>query len=199
MYSVRVLGQELQDDFDARGVLATVDYGNWEESQHKGAARVILGLGDFDPDAQNFPNVVQPGTVVIPGADTAAAVVAVQAQEVIIWVHDVAPEGTAPIDIPKLSHDRTGVLLHATISGLRRVGGRAALIFVGKGTWPSVTQGDITYGSLAKLKCAIAIPVLGDPWPVVPKPYKVTATVSMKLPGGDHVGATVQVPPIAAP
>ncbi|MFO0588834.1 MAG: hypothetical protein U0441_14890 [Polyangiaceae bacterium] len=193
---MRQLAVKLQEDFTLRNVGAEVVFGNWSVEQHAGADRVILGLGDFDPASAGVSTANRPGVVLQTGVNTASQVVSVHAQEVLVWVHGVAPEGTAEIDVPALSHDRTGVLLHATIAGLLRVVGRGALAF-GKGTWPTAAQGDVTYGALARLKCMIDVPVLGDAWSVVPKPYSVTTQVVAELPGGDVVAseATTPTPP----
>lgn len=188
MFSIDVLRDELAAYFAARNITVDVVLGNWRESDHAGADRVILGLGDFDPDAADTPPALRPGVVVQTGAATAAAVVAVRTQEVLLWVHGVAASGTAPESVPAASHARTAVLLDATIAGLRRVVGRGALSF-GKGSWPAVASGDVTYGALVRFRCVLAIPVLGDAWAVVPKPYSVQTQVVADLPGGEVTGA----------
>lgn len=190
MDTVQDIATALVDDFALRNVAAKVVFGNWQVAQHAGADRVIIGLGAFDPDSQDYPIGAAPGSVV--NGETAAAVVAVQSQEVLVWVHGTAPDDTAAEDIPAAAHARTQRLLHATIAGLRRILGRGALGF-GSGDWPSADTGDVTYGALATLSFSVAIPVLGDAYLVVPKPYTMTATVKADLPSGEVTAATATV------
>lgn len=190
MDTVQDIATALEADFALRNVGAAVTFGNWQAAQHAGADHVVIGLGAFDPDSEDFPIGAAPGYVV--DGETAAATVSVQSQEVLVWVHGVAPEDTEESAIPAASHARTQRLLHATIAGLRRILGRGALAF-GAGEWPSATQGDVTYGALATLSFNVAIPVLGDAYLVVPKPYTVTATVKADLPSGEVTAATATV------
>lgn len=194
MLTIRTIAQDLAADFAARGIIAAVAFGNWQVAQHTGADRVIIGLGDFDPDGQNQPAGLRPGPVIYNGK--AAPSLALHVQEGVAWVHGVAPDGTADADRINASHDRTTVLLHATIAGLIRVVGRGSLSF-GKGQWPSVDTGDVTYGALARFRFAVAVPVLGDAYAVVPKPYTVTTTVTGAFPSGDEAGGTftTEAPP----
>jgi len=150
----------------------------------------VIGLGTFDPDAQNFPPGQSPGSV--DHGVTAAATVAVRAQEVIAWVHGVAAGGTSEATLAAANHARTAVLLDATIAALRRILGRGAMVF-GKGEWPSAAQGDATYGALARFRFWVAIPVLGDAYAIVPKPYSVTAEILADLPGGEVQAAETVV------
>ncbi len=188
MLSIDVLRNELAAYFSARNITVEVVLGNWREAEHAGADRVILGLGDFDPDAADTPPALRPGVVVQTGATTAAAVVAVRTQEVLLWVHGVAANGTAAESTTVASHARTAELLDATIAGLRRVVGRAALSF-GKGSWPAAVTGDVSYGALVRFRCVLAIPVLGDAWTIVPKPYSVQTQVVADMPAGEVVAA----------
>lgn len=189
MLTIRTIVQDLAADFGARNIGATVVFGNWQVEQHKGGDRVVIGLGDFDPDAQGLAPLSGPGHFPHPGGSTAAPTLALHLQEGIVWVHGVAPEGTSDEERINAAHDRTTRLLHATIAGLRRVVGFGALIF-GKGQWPAVDTADVTYGALCRFRFSVAVPVLGDPLGVLPKPYAAQTTVSMNLPGGPVVGAT---------
>lgn len=181
------IADALQADFDLRAVGAHVDFGNWNAEVHAAADHVVIGLGAFDPDATGFPAGMSPGPVIFGiSPEAAASTVAVQGQEGIAWVHGLAPEGTAEALIPRASHARTQRLLHATIAALRRIVGRGALIFAA-GEWPAVAQGDVTYGALARFRFKIAIPVLGDAYAVVPKPYSVQTTVKASLPSGEVI------------
>lgn len=193
MLTVRTLAAELQADFTARNIGAVVVFGNWNEQQHAGADRVIIGLGDFDPSSPGVSAANRPGPVIRTGVSTAAPIISVHAQDVLVWVHGVAPEGTAPEDVPNASHDRTARLLHATIAGICRVVGPGALAF-GKGTWPATAQGDVTYGALARFRCSVDVPVLGDAWAVAPKPYTVTTTTVVDLPSGEVTASTGTTP-----
>lgn len=190
MDTIQDLAVALKADFDLRGGGVAVDFGNWQSEIHAGADRIVLGLGTFDPDAQNFPPGQSPGAV-NHGA-TAAVTVALRAQEVIAWVHGVAPGGTSEAAVAAASHARASVLLDATTAALRRILGRGALVF-GKGDWPSAAQGDVTYGALARFRFFVAIPVLGDAYAVVPKPYSVTAEILADLPGGEVQAAETAV------
>jgi hypothetical protein len=188
MLSIDTLAAELASYFAARSIAVEVVLGNWQEAQHAGADRVIVGLGDFDPDAPGTSVGLRPGVVIQTGATTAAQIVAVRTQEVVVWVHGVAPDGTSDAARTTANHVRTAQLLDATIAGLRRVVGRGALSF-GKGAWPAAAIGDVTYGALARFKCLLDIPVLGDAWAVVPKPYSVQTQVVADLPGGEVTAA----------
>lgn len=187
MLTIRTIAQNLAADFAARGIVAAVTFGNWQVGQHTGADRVIIGLGDFDPDGQNQPAGLRPGPVIYNGK--AAPSLALHMQEGVAWVHGVAPEGTSEETRIEANHDRTAALLHATIAGLIRVVGRGSLSF-GKGQWPTVDTGDVTYGALCRFRFIVAVPVLGDAYTVVPKPYTVTTTVTGTFPSGDEAGGT---------
>lgn len=186
MLTIRNIVEKLQDDFDLRGVAAQVVFGNWQTSQHTGANRVIIGLSDFDADAQGQTMGMRPGPVV--NGSTAAASIALHMQDAVVWVHGIAPEGTPDDQRVNAAHDATVRLLHATIAGLKRNIRQGS---IGKGTWPAVDIGDVTYGALARFKFTVAVPVLGDAWAVVPKPYTVTAQVQLNTANGPVVGATV--------
>lgn len=189
MLTIRTVAQRLAADFALRGVGATVVFGNWQPEQHAGADRVVVGLGDFDTDAMaSQPPGYTPGPV-INGA-TAASTLALHLQEAIVWVHGVGPAGTPDEERIDANHDRTSVLLHATIAGLRRALGYGSLI-LGKGQWPTVDTGDVTYGALCRFRFAVAVPVLGDPLNVLPKPQTVEATMQMGFAGGTQDGPTI--------
>lgn len=190
--SMQDLADQLQADFDARGGGVAVDFGNWRAEVHAGADRIVVGLGAFDPDSKAFPLGQSPGPVI--SGNTAAPSVAVRAQEGVAWVHGVAPPDTAEALIPRVSHARTAELLDKTISALFRIVNRAFLTF-GGGEWPSASQGDVTYGGLARFRFRIAIPVKGDAYAVVPKPYQVTTTTVVETPDGEIVGAVGKTPP----
>lgn len=188
MLAVDELAAGLVSYFADRSIAVEVVLGNWQEAQHAGADRVIVGLGGFDPDAPGVSAASRPGVVVQTGASTAARVEAVRSQEVLFWVHGVAPPDTSPADRPVGNLTRTASLLNSTIAGLRHTVGRGALSF-GKGTWVAMAEGDVMYGALARFSCFVDIPVLGDAWAVVPKPYSVQTQVVADLPGGEVTAA----------
>lgn len=182
----------LQADFDARSVGASVVMGAWRPEEHAGADRVVLGLGSFDPDlplASPMPLIAGPGPVLAGSA--AASTLALRGQEYVVWVHGVAPAGTAVEDVVRLNHRRTGELLDATTAGLIRVVGRGSIKF-GPGQWPKADVGDVTYGALCRFAISVAIPVRGDAYAVVPRPYTLTTEIKTAFPEGDETGATIE-------
>jgi len=190
MLTIQKLCTELQACFEQRSIAASVVFGNWAADEHRGAGSVIIGLGDFDPDASNFPTVAGPGPIMI--GDKAYTTVAVRAQQAVVWVHAEAPIPTTDPERVAAAHEATALLLDQTIAALRGVlVGRGALLFE-RGQWPAADLGDITYGALAKFRFWIAIPVLGlDPLAVVPRPVMVETKATMNLPTGPALAGTI--------
>lgn len=197
MYSVRQLVTEIKADFAARGVTADVVFGTWNVGVHAGANRVVIGLGAVELNYTGSKSIDKNpagfGMRVLPGNTQAASALAMHIQNLKIWCHGIADEGTALEDIPALNHDRTVELMHATVAALYRCCGGSASLGLGAGEWPQEEPGDVTYGSLVTFECGLAVPVLNDKWAVV-KPDSMTMTLKADLPSGLVTVAQVTVP-----
>lgn len=199
MYSVRNLVTEIKADFEARGVTAEVVFGTWNVAQHAGANRVVIGLGPFklsykgaefiDKNPSGFG-----GVRILPGNTQAASAIMMHIQNLKVYCHGIADEGTALEDIPAINHDRTQELMHATVAALWRVCGGPGAFGIESGEWLQEESGDVVFGACAVFDCAIAVPVLGDKWGVA-QILSTTTKLNLALPSGTVLAGQVTVPP----
>lgn len=152
-------------DFAARGIDATVEFGDWKEAHFNAAGRVVIGVAsefeDLDLGPANTPGLTSltPGS--LEAQQTMAATIYTMAEQATVWCHARPPaDGTSPTYFQD-GHKATMALVKATIAAMWRAAPGAFGWGQGRTLNPEKTE--LRYGVVATFRAQLLTPVLNDP------------------------------------
>lgn len=190
-----VAGVEAYFAHPSRVVVATVEAGEWNTERHGSAAYVVIG-----PAAFTYYGAADkaPGTVAAPshwwdlGGGLVAPVVGRRDQTFTVWVHELAPAGTAPAASSLAALGAVFALADVTMAALRDLHGHDLPCTPGKVR--ASEQGEFTNGATVEWGFTIPIPVLGDPYTYAAAQAMSGALLSIVNGAETAPGVTIEAP-----
>ena len=175
VFGVDQLAADIGADLTANDVVADILIGEWNTEQHYGKPRVVVGIGPGkieDPTGDRFGATgwvdLGDGTLASPFGVTVARALVHRAKQFPIWVHSVAPNGTAPANTAQAARQATAALVDAVVAAIRRTRGGMVMGWTDEAPVDdSEKRGEFVYGSVTTFGCVLAIPVFDVPTPLV--------------------------------
>lgn len=152
------LATSVAADFAARGITATVEFGDWKLAHHNNAGRVVIGVASEFEDADLGPANTPGLASVSPGS--AGAVLYTMSEYATVWCHARPPAAESDPTYLQQAHAATIALVKATIAAMWRAAPGA--FGWGQGRTLNPEASELRYGVVASFRAMLLTPVLGD-------------------------------------
>lgn len=159
------LADAVAADFAARGITATVEFGDWTQPRHNAAGRVVIGVASEFEDADLGP-ANTPGLISLtPGSaddiQSMAAVIYTMAEYATVWCHAKPPADEKSPTYLQDAHKATMALVKATVAAMWRAAPGA--FGWGQGRTINPERSELRYGVVATFRAQLLSAIFNDP------------------------------------